>query len=75
MRLPLIPVILPLIPPLSACAAQPILPAVELQETVYTYEPADNGAGPMWCYGSTCIARVGDELFVSGLETIKDQSR
>ena len=73
MRLPLIPVILPLIPPLSACAAQPILPAVELQETVYTYEPADNGAGPMWCYGSTCIARVGDELFVSGLETIKDQ--
>jgi len=29
--------------------AQPLLPAVEVQETVYTYEPADNGAGPMWC--------------------------
>lgn len=58
---------------MTAHAQQPLLPAVEVQETVYTYEPADNGAGPMWCYGSTCIARIGDDVFVSGLETLKDQ--
>ncbi len=34
---------------MTAHAQQPLLPAVEVQETVYTYEPADNGAGPMWC--------------------------
>jgi hypothetical protein len=45
---------------------------VEVEEEVYSYEPADNGAGPLWCQGSTCLARVGDELFASGLETIKN---
>ncbi len=47
-------------------------PAVEVEEDVYTYEPADNGAGPMWCGGSTCLARVGESLFASGIETLKD---
>ena len=42
-------------------------PVVEIEEDVYTYQPADNGAGPMWSYGSSCIARVGDEVFISGL--------
>jgi len=58
---------------MAASAQAPLLPAVEVQESVYTYEPANNGAGPMWCYGSTCIARVGDDVFVSGLETLADQ--
>ena len=45
-------------------------PKVEVQEDVYRYEAADNGAGPLWCFGSTCLARVGDDVFASGLETI-----
>ena len=39
---------------------------------MYRYEPADNGAGPLWCSGSTCLARIGDEVYASGLETLKD---
>lgn len=46
-------------------------PAVEAEETVYTYAPASNGAGPMWCFGSTCLARAGGRLFASGLDTIE----
>jgi len=45
---------------------------VEAEETVYEYEPADNGAGPMWCHGNTCIARFGDHVVVSGLETLQE---
>lgn len=45
---------------------------VEIEETVYEYEPADNGAGPMWCHGNTCIVRSGDNVVVSGLETLKN---
>ena len=45
---------------------------VEAEETVYKYEPADNGAGPMWCHGNTCIVRHGDKVVVSGLETLQE---
>lgn len=58
----------------AASAAPPPAPpeaVVEIEEDVYRYEPADNGAGPMWCRGSTCVARVGEDVFVSGLETLK----
>jgi len=48
------------------------LPGVEVAEQVYTCEPANNGAGPLWCFGSTCLVRVGEDVFVSGLETLKD---
>jgi hypothetical protein len=44
-------------------------PVVEVEEEVYRYEPADNGAGPLWCSGSTCLVRIGGEVFASGLET------
>lgn len=47
-------------------------PVVEVEEDVYAYEPADNGAGPLWCHGSTCLVRTGEELFASGIETLKD---
>jgi hypothetical protein len=47
-------------------------PVVEVEEEVYSFEPADNGADPMWCYGSTCLVRIGDDVFASGLETLKD---
>ncbi|MCE5240450.1 hypothetical protein LLH23_18475 [bacterium] len=58
---------------MDAHAAAPLLPTVEAEEQVYTTPPANNGAGPMWCYGSTCIARRGQDLFASGIETIPDQ--
>lgn len=50
----------------------PPRPVVEVEEVVYSYAPANNGAGPMWCYGSSCIARIGSRVFVCGLETISD---
>gem|GEM_PF-241486 len=54
-----------------AAEERPLLPIVEVEEGVYTYEAADNGAGPLWCYGATCLVRIGDDVFASGLETIK----
>ena len=48
-------------------------PRVLAEETIYNPKPANNGAGPMWCYGSTCIVRVGGSVFVSALETIPDR--
>jgi len=45
---------------------------VEVEEDVYSFEPANNGSGPFWCYGHTCIVRRGEKLFVSGLETLPD---
>jgi len=54
-----------------AAGSPPALrPVVEAEEDVYTYTNADNGAGPMWCHGSTCLVRVGGNLFASGLETL-----
>ncbi len=55
--------------PASAGTA-PTRVTVEVEETVYRFEPANNGAGPMWCAGSTCVVRVGDVVYASGLETV-----
>ncbi len=49
----------------------PLRPIVEVEEDVYSFEPANNGAGPMWCSGSTCLVRIGEDVFASGLETLK----
>ncbi len=57
----------------SRAAETELRPVVEVEEVVYEYTPADNGAGPMWCHGSTCLVRVGDTLFASGLETIAQE--
>lgn len=58
--------------PVAAASNTPALrPIVEVEEPVYAYQPASNGAGPMWCHGSTCLVRMGDDFFASGLETIK----
>lgn len=46
--------------------------AVEVEEVVTRYAPANNGAGPLWCYGSTVVARQGQEVYVSVIETGKD---
>ena len=45
-------------------------PIVEIEEDVYTYTNANNGSGPMWCHGSTCLVRVGKRVFASGLESL-----
>jgi len=58
---------------IGAISANPDLqPRVEVEEVVTSYVPANNGAGPMWCYGSTTIACRGEEVFVSAIETGKD---
>jgi hypothetical protein len=44
---------------------------LEVEEDVYSFTNPGNGAGPLWCYGSTCVARVGSDVFISGLETIE----
>lgn len=50
---------------------RPIAISVDAEETVYTYRPANNGAGPMWARGSTCLVRIGESVFASGLETLE----
>src|SRR5262249_51796887 len=57
---------------LCVTAADDIAPVVEVEENIYSYTNAQNGAGPMWCTGSTTLVRTGNRLFASGLETIPD---
>jgi len=45
---------------------------VESEEEVYKYLPADNGAGPMWCHGSSSIVRTSEKVYASGLETVPE---
>lgn len=61
----------PLICGAEATAVQ-LRPVVEMEEDVYRYEPANNGAGPLWCHGSTCLVRIGEDVFASGIETLKE---
>ena len=44
---------------------------VELEEVVYSFVNPDNGTNPLWCFENTCIVRHGDEVFVSGVETLE----
>ena len=50
-----------------------IQPVVEIESDIYSFEPANNGAGPLWCHGSTIIVRTDDTVYVAGLETLPDQ--
>ncbi|NLH42809.1 MAG: hypothetical protein GX448_13305 [Planctomycetes bacterium] len=59
-----------IVPTLCVTSGAALRPVVEVEEDVYNYEPANNGAGPMWCHGSTCLVRIGQDVFASGLETI-----
>jgi hypothetical protein len=52
--------------------SQAVQVVVEAETDVYRYTSADNGAGPMWCGGSTCLVRLGEDVFASGLETLAD---
>lgn len=57
---------------ISVTAASAPHVTVEVEEQVYSFTPSDNGSGPSWCSGSTCIVRVGDRIVVSGVETLPD---
>ncbi len=48
-------------------------PIVETEDEIYSFAPANNGAGPLWCHGSTIVVRQGEQVFVAGLETLPDQ--
>lgn len=55
----------------SPCTtAAEVSPVVEIEEDVYTYADPNNGAGPMWCSGSTCLVRSGERTFATGFETV-----
>ncbi|MGB9642758.1 MAG: hypothetical protein ACP5JO_05690 [Candidatus Ratteibacteria bacterium] len=41
------------------------------QEKVYGFNKKNNGAGPLWCLGSSCIAAIKDRVFICGWETWK----
>lgn len=43
---------------------------VEAEDVVYTGQFSNNGSSPMWCYSNTCVVRVGDDVFVSGVERL-----
>ena len=55
-----------------AQAGAPLAPVVEAEEEVYAFQEANNGSGPMWCHGSTCLVRIGQQVFASGIETLPD---
>lgn len=57
---------------LAAAEPAPLHPVVIAEETVYQPTPSDNGSSPMWCHGSTCLVRVNDRLFASGVETLPE---
>lgn len=58
-------------PTIAAFAGDP-QPVVGAEEEVYRFESPNNGSGPLWCAGSTCLVRAGDAVFASGTETLKN---
>ena len=42
---------------------------VAAEEDVYTFVNPDNGSGPLWGYGCTPVARLGNRVFVAQMET------
>ena len=60
--------------PFKKKATMKLNPIVEAEEDIYTFEPADNGAGPLWCHGSTIVARRNEDTYVAVLETLPDQA-
>jgi hypothetical protein len=56
----------------KAPAIRPLEPVVEVEQELYSYKFANNGARPMWCFGNTCMVRLGDKVFASGLKTLPD---
>lgn len=59
------------IAPLTAVPQAVAAPSIRVvaEEDVYTFTSPDNGSGPMWSFGCTTIARLGDRVIVSQMET------
>lgn len=55
--------------PWSIPVARPAEITVLSEDVVTRYAPANNGAGPLWCYGSPLIVRHGEQVFASVIET------
>ncbi len=51
---------------------KPLSPVVEVEEEVYSFTDPNNGAGPMWAHGNTCMVRIGRDVYATGIETIPD---
>jgi len=49
--------------------AQTVEVEVKAEEDVYKFVNPNNGSGPLWDYGSTNIARIGEDVYVSQQET------
>ncbi len=49
-------------------------PVVDVEEEIHSFEPANNGAGPLWCHGSTIVVRTGEDVYVTTLETLPDEA-
>jgi hypothetical protein len=47
-------------------------PIVEVEEGVTRTQPANNGAGPLWCYGAPLIARDAEDVYASVIQTGAD---
>jgi len=58
--------------PPTMATKRAVTPVIEAENVVYDYEDAQNGSSPLWCYGNTCIVRVGNDVFASGIETLKN---
>jgi hypothetical protein len=56
--------------PLQGVADATLAPRVEVEETIYDFTPAGNGATPLWAFGSPLIVRRHETVFVAGLDTI-----
>lgn len=53
----------------SDAASESIQPTVLCEETVASYVPPNNGAGPLWCFGAPLVVRLGERVFVVAMET------
>ncbi|NLO32287.1 MAG: hypothetical protein GX117_02865 [Candidatus Hydrogenedentes bacterium] len=42
------------------------------ESEVFLLTPPDNGSGPLWSYGCTQIARLGEDVYISAMETDPD---
>lgn len=42
---------------------------VVTERDVYTLVPPNNGSGPMWSHGCTSVARIGNDVYISQMET------
>ncbi len=45
---------------------------IKAEEDVYSDPQANNGAGPLWCFGSTCLVRCNDKVFISDMIRLDD---